>query len=280
VSVTSVDWRAPRISAWNAIVAITRRDVWIERSYQLRLVLRVIGIFFFAATLFFVSDLVRHPKELNQYSGNYFDFVVVGLAVVSFATVGLRSFNQALANEQAQGTLEMLLTTPTPVPTLLAGALVVPLCIAALQVALLVGVGVGIVGVGFSLEGVLLSVPLFALTFANFCAMGIFSACFTVIAKRGDPISGPLAQATSFLAGALFPVSLLPGPLEVLAHAFPAFYGIHGIREALLTHAGITDVLDDTGILLAFAIVLVPLSLWVFSRSVRVARATGTLGTY
>ena len=59
-------------------------------------------------------------------------------------------------------------------------------------------------------------------------------ASIAVLAKRGDPLSGPLIQATAVLSGALFPVSVFPPALELLARCFPAYYGINGLREALL----------------------------------------------
>jgi ABC-2 type transport system permease protein len=71
-------------------------------------------------------------------------------------------------------------------------------------------IGIGVLGVGLSLHGVIVSVPVVVLTVANFCAMGIASAAVVLLVKRGDPISGPLYQATLILSGAIFPVELIP----------------------------------------------------------------------
>jgi ABC-2 type transport system permease protein len=262
------------------VAALARRDAAIEVSYHFRLLLRVIGIFFAAATLFFLAELVHAPSELGKYSGDYFDYALIGLAVVSMATVGLGAFNATLAQEQSQGTLEILLSTPVRAGTLLAGTFVVPLAIATVQVVLLVGIGIGFVGVGFSPGGIALSLPVLALTLLTFAAIGIVSAGLVILVKRGDPITAPLAQLTAFFAGAIFPVTLLPGPLEVVAHCFPAYYAIEGLRDALLTDGGADAVRGDVLVLTIFAAILVPSSLWLFSRALRAARATGTLGTY
>ena len=97
------------------------------------------------------------PDELTEYGGNYFDFAMVGLAVMSVAGLGIGTFNDTITREQTLGTLEVLLVTPTPVPVLLAGSLVLPLALTFIDIALYVGVGIGVFGVGLSLSGVLLS---------------------------------------------------------------------------------------------------------------------------
>jgi hypothetical protein len=52
------------------------------------------------------------------------------------------------------------------------------------------------------------------------------------------------------------------------------------MRDALLTDGGADAVRGDVLVLTIFAAILVPSSLWLFSRALRAARATGTLGTY
>jgi ABC-2 type transport system permease protein len=205
---------------------------------------------------------------------------MVGLAVMSVAGLGIGAFNETIMREQTLGTLEVLLVTPTPVPVLLAGSLVLPLALTFVDVALYVGIGIGLIGGGITLSGVLLAFPFFVLTLASFCAFGIVGASITVLAKRGDPISGLLIQATSILSGALFPVTVLPLALEVLAHCFPVYYGITGLREALLGGAGWREVGPDLAVLSAFVVVMLPASVWIFGRALAASRRAGILGNY
>ena len=95
----------------------------------------------------------------------------------------------------------------------------------------------------------ILGLPVLALTLATFCAFGIVGASFSCSVKRGDPLTLPLLQLTSILSGALFPVSVLPQPVEVLARAFPAYYGINGLREALIGRGAWSDVWPDLVVL-------------------------------
>ena len=101
---------------------------------------------------------------------------MIGLMVMSVASLGISTFNANIMAEQTLGTMEVLLATPTPLPVLLAGSFVFPLMLTAVDIMLYVTVGLGLLGTGLSVDGVLLSVPLLALTLATFCAFGIVGA--------------------------------------------------------------------------------------------------------
>jgi len=223
---------------------------------------------------------VNDRVHLRAYAGHYFEFVVIGTVLVAFVTLGLSTLSQTIADEQRAGTLEMLLSAPTSLPALLAGFLVVPLGLTTVQVAVEVAAAIAIFGAHFPLSGLLLALPVLVLTVATFCAFGIFSASFIVLTKRGDPFAIFVAQASTLLAGALFPVSVLPGPLQGMARAVPAFYGLDAMRAAVLGNAGLGDVAGKLLVLAAFAAALLPLAVLAFSRALRAARVTGTLGNY
>jgi ABC-2 type transport system permease protein len=261
------------------MIAVARRDAAVLLSYQFALLVRVLQAAVFVVTLYFISRLVQRPAVLGPYQGRYFEFALVGAILVSFATLGLGSFSQAISEEQRVGTLEMLLGSPTRLAVVLAGAFVVPLALTGLEVVAYGTAGV-LLGAHFSLPGVLLALPVLALTIATFCALGILSAGFIVLTKRGDPFALIGTQATTLLAGSLFPVAVFPGWLQPLSKAIPAYYGLHGIRAALLTGAGLRVVAGDAAVLAAFALALLPLSVIFFAWCVRVSRNAGTLGTY
>ncbi len=262
------------------MVAIARRDLQTERTYPLQHISRLFQLALTVLIAYYVSSLVEEPEALQGYRGGYFDYVMVGLGVMAIATLGVGTFTRNITTEQSLGTFEVLLSTPTRLSVLLAGSFVFPLLLTVVDIGIFLGFGIGVLGDGLTLTGLVLAVPLFALTLASFCAFGILGASLLVLAKRGDPLSAPLLQVTSILSGALFPVSVFPAVVEVLAHLFPAYYGINGLREALLGDGGWRDVLPDAAVLLAFAVVLLPLSVAVFGRAVAAARRTGTLANY
>jgi ABC-2 type transport system permease protein len=261
-------------------LAVLRRDWEIERTYRLRLLVMFISTLGFAVGLFFVGRLITDPAALGDYEGGYFDFAIVGLAVTTFAAVGLQAFSTSLVNEQSTGTIDLLLASPAPRRGLLFGQFLLPFGIALIEFVALLGLGVGVFGSGLPSGGILLCIPILALTTATFAAVGIVGAAVLMIAKRGDALSGPFLQVTLLLSGAVYPLDVLPAGLRVLSLFIPATWAIKAARELLLGGGSIVDVLPEIAVLIGFVVVMLPLSLMAFGRCLRYARRQGLLGAY
>lgn len=260
------------------IAAIARRDLALERSYQVQLFLRFMAVGISIATFFFLGRLVGESEQLAGYRGGYFEFALIGLMVLALSFVCVSAFAASVQAAQTDGTLEILLSTATRLPTLLAGTLLVPMLFALLEASLYLVIGAAAADLLLSPVRLLLALLLLTLTLGTFAAVGIFSATLIVLTKRGDPISSLAVQATNLLAGAVYPVTVLPEGLQVLSRLLPAFYGLRGIRELLLADGGLADVAPDLAALVLFNALLLPLSLIALNRALRIARVTGTLG--
>jgi ABC-2 type transport system permease protein len=171
------------------------------------------------------------------------------------------------------------MATPTRVSVLLIGSFVFPLALTSIDL-VLYGAGMVVFGDGVEPSGLVYVLPLLVLTLASFCAFGVVGAAIVVLTKRGDPMTGPIVALTSILSGAVFPVSTFPAAVQVVAKSFPAFYGINGLREALLTESGWREIGPDIAVLAAFDLVLLPLSVYLFGRALSAARRTGTLSSF
>jgi ABC-2 type transport system permease protein len=260
------------------VSALARRDLIIELSYHFQLVLRFFSIFMAVVMFYFLGRLVGDADELDRYRGGYFEFALIGLLVLGFSQALVNSLGRSIQSAQGDGTLEILLATPASLTTLMAGTLAVPILFAAVEAGIYLGLGWLFAGVTLPLGGLPIAGVLLILTLGSFAAVGVFSAAFIVLTKRGDPFSSLVLQASNLLAGAMFPVVLFPEWLQTVSRFVPAFYGLRGIREVLLANGGLADVMPDLLALLAFNAVLLPTSLFALSHAVRLARITGTLG--
>jgi ABC-2 type transport system permease protein len=262
------------------IWAVVRRDALIATTYRLTLVTRIVSVAFVAVILFYISKLIRSAPELAGFAGGYFEYALVGMAVMSVGGLGLRNFARTIATEQTAGTLEMLLAAPLRIGTLLTGTFVVPFFLTAIQLVGLLFVGIGLFGVGIPFERFLVALPVLVLTTMLFCAIGVISAAFMVVTKRRDPFAPAFMQVSGLLSGAIFPPSLFPGWVQDVIQAFPLFHSLKAMREALLSGGGFADVSSELLVLLGFTVIMVPLSVAIFTRALRLARVTGMLGTY
>ena len=116
-----------------------------------------------------------------------------------------------------------------------------------------------VVGVQLTVTGVLELIPMiFVLAFA-LSALGVAFASRMRSLQAFQMVMNFLMMPIFFLAGALFPLSNLPGWMTVLTRLDPATYGIDPIRRASLGASGVPHaVLDRFGI----TILGQTLSLW------------------
>jgi ABC-2 type transport system permease protein len=272
--------RSEQSGAVAQTLAVARRDLVIELSYPFNMVLRYAQVLFWCLTLYFVAKLVHQPPELQRYHGDYFGFALIGVSVSTVVGVALGGFGRSVTDEQKTGTLELLLASPVRLITLMTGSVIVPIALALVQIVIYLLSAWLLFGLDIQPGGVLLMVPLLLLSLVVFGTFGVLSAAFVVLTKRGDPFTVLLTQMSTLVAGAIFPVGVLPGPVQNLSKLLPAYYTLHGMRETLLIGAGLGDIVGDLVALAVFAVVLLPVSTWVFSRAVAAARVTGTLGNY
>jgi ABC-2 type transport system permease protein len=114
-------------------------------------------------------------------------------------------------------------------------------------------------------------------TGAAMLSIGIATAATVLVVKRGHSLAALAIFGMGLVGGAFFPVSVLPGWLEVIGHVVPTRFAFDGLRSALYTGGGWgTDAL----VLTAFAVVLLPVALWFFSRALRWATRNGSLSQY
>ena len=251
-------------------------------SYRLAFIMQFVSIFFGVASFYFVSRIVGPASSpyLKEYGGSYFGFVLVGIALLGFQGVGMASFSSALSSAQSQGTLEAMLMTPTRVSTVILASAGWSYVFATLRVlvymacgALLFGVRLGDGNYAGLLAALLLSI-------VSFSSLGILAASFTMLFKRGDPVTSLLTSGINLLGGVFFPVEVFAARapwLVPVTQVLPLTYALHAMRLALLQRASLADLAPDLLILALFAVVLLPLSLVVFRWTVDRARVDGSL---
>jgi ABC-2 type transport system permease protein len=110
-----------------------------------------------------------------------------------------------------------------------------------------------------------------------FTGLGVLSAGYAILFKRGNPVKWFFLGGAGLVSGVMYPVSVLPPALQFVARLVPVTYSLEGMRLALLQNTSIVDLWPDLRALLLFAVVLLPISLAVFSWALRRTKITGTL---
>ena len=265
------------------IWAFIVRDWRLQLSYRMQFFLRVLSILIVVTTLFFISKIFTGftDPRFAQWRDPLAAWLT-GLAVLNYFMTGFSSLANAIRQEQVQGTLESVLMTPISVPTVIVASSAWDFVQATFFSSLYLLFGWLFFDVHYR-GNFLIALAFLLLTTVVLSCLGILSASFAMVFKRGDPFGIFLGAGSALFSGVFFPTQLISeyaGGLAYISRILPATYGLDGIRRVLIEGQGFGQVREPLITLLGFLAVLLPLSLWVFGRAVRRAKREGSLIQY
>ncbi len=263
---------------FDKLAAIARRDLLIAARYRNALGIKLAGMLIEVAALYYLARAVGPSFRPDGMA--YFPFLLVGTGFYAFFVAGINSFVSAIHDAQVSGTMEVLVTTSTPPAVLLLLSAFSGFAQWTLQLVAYLVLGMALFRLppaGVNLAGCL---AVFALSLAVAVALGIAAAALQVSVQRGGAVVWLFGSVLWLLTGMMFPVSALPGPLQRLASFIPITYALDGLRLALMKGAGFGELARPLEALGVFALLLLPLSLLLFSHALRQARLEGTLSFY
>ena len=258
-----------------------KRGYLLQMSYKFDFLLRLFFMLFNILTYYFIAKMMGDAaaQYLEPYGGDYFSFVLIGMAFSGYLMISLRSFSESVRDEQMMGTLEAMLVTPTRTSSIIALSSLWSFIFASFRVLIYLLVGV-ILGVDMSRANIGGALLILILTIICFSSIGILSASFIMVFKKGDPINMLLMGTSELFGGVLFPIEVFPDWLQSISHILPITYSVNGMRHALLQGYSLAELAPDILTLVLFSLALLPLSLFIFDRAVMKVKAEGGLVQY
>ncbi|HKV23590.1 MAG TPA: ABC transporter permease [Candidatus Acidoferrum sp.] len=262
-----------------ALWAFLRRDFAIARTYRTVFLFEAVEALFGVALLYYVAKFVDSPQLRGALptSESYFAFSLIGFVFLDYLNAGMDAFDRSLMEARDSGTLEHLLVTQTSLSGILAGSALYPFAAATLRIAIYLGWGAILFHFPLEAANWLAVAAVLLATLLAFSGLGILSASYLLLFKRGNPAKWFFLGLSSVVGGMLFPITILPDWLQVIARLNPVTYALQAMRAALLHGAGFEPVWRPLLVLLLFAAILLPLSMLVFAWCLRRTKTTGTL---
>lgn len=269
------------MSALSVPVAFFVRDYRLAVSYRAGFFFEIAGAIVNVFIFYFVSEFFGSAISgaLEQYGGNYFLFVIIGIAFTTYLRVGLGGISTKVRDGQLMGTLELMLISPSALPvTLLSSALWGHL-MATFGVVTYV---VFAIAVGPDLGSPNLAIAVMALLIAiiGFNAIGLIVAASVIVLKQGSPVNWLVNTASVLLAGVFYPTSVLPDVLRTLAQALPMTHALEIVRRSLLAGESMATLAPSFVALVALTAIYLPLGLLASHWAVRLAQTDGSLTAY
>lgn len=209
-----------------------------------------------AAWLIFMGVVLPIKK------GNYLDFILPGILVMTVLNAGL-SGGSSLMFDKTLGYLNKFLAVPSPRESILLGKILFITIKGLTQSLIILGIGILI---GATVQSLLTYVATFAILFLFGVFIASFGATIAIHLDNYDSYSAAQAFISMplYLAStALISFEDMPKALYYIAKVNPLSYAIDSIREAA---AGAMPLLS-IAVLALLVIIIMPLCVWMFRKA-------------
>jgi ABC-2 type transport system permease protein len=264
-----------------AAFALLRASWLSASSYKVSTILSLVGIAAAVVPIYFIARALE-PFMADVIRGEghqYFGFLLVGAVTFWFLRVAVRSLPSLIGSSIGNGTLEAMLTTPTPVPVVLGGMMSYGFSWTALRGLVFLTAG-WMLGAAINWERVPIAVLIVVLIILAHVSIGLMGAAAVLAFRTPGPLPQAILIASALLGGVYYPTKVVPSWLEHLSALLPLTYGLRALRRVLLDGMPLAAVSVDVGILMLFTAVLLALGASAFSRALRYARRNGSLSHY
>ena len=260
------------------------KDLRIAASYKAQFIFSIFSIFVSIFFIYIFSSLFESSTSevLDKYGGNYFNFLFFGFITAELTFLFLNTMPNKVREYQMTGIFEELIMSGRKEIDIIISSLIYPMVFQLFRLGCyFIALFVSGIELNFLQNFSMISV----LAFFSFavCLIGIsfVSTAVTILYKTPSVINRIYLSATSILSGVAFPIELLPKYLEKISYIFPTTHFLNIIRNDSLN-----SWYDDYGftegmmILLILAVSLLILGVFLFNKSVQVAKKNGSLLLY
>ena len=262
-------------------IAFIRRDFQVETSYKLNFLLEGVNSLLWLFLFYFLNVLVDPSSQsLQKYGGNYFFFVLIGVAFARYFHLTLGTFSGSIQRAQVTGCLEAMLSTQTSPEACILMSSLYSLLYAFTQILLIFLVGWLFLDFDLSHMRFIPTSVIFLFSVLTFMGFGIISAASIVVLKKGDPLGWVITSGSTLLGGAYFPIEVMPAWMQALAKLIPATHALDALRLTILKGHTLQMVSSQVITLGLMAGFILPVSLQLFRLAVRKAKRDGTLVQY
>ncbi|HWA16526.1 MAG TPA: ABC transporter permease [Gemmatimonadales bacterium] len=264
------------------VLALMRVGWLSALSYRLNMVFSLFGLLATFIPVYLVSGALQPvaANSIRSEGGEYFGFLVFGLATITVVSAAVNVIPSVITATISNGTLELLLTTPTRTPWIVLGLASYDLAWAVVRGLILILAGVAL-GMGTHLAGIPMALLGLLLTLLAYMGAGLGLAAMILAFRTIGPLATGLTAASALLGGAYYSTTVIPSWIQHLAVIFPLTYGLRIMRRSWLQgDYHWAAVGPDLAILIALTLVSLFIGAILFHMALNHARREGTLGQY
>ena len=263
------------------VFALMRANWLTALSYRVNMFFTYAGLVVGIVPLYFISHALQPmmAATIKTESPEFFAFLIVGMVTHQFVSMSVNSLHGALSSEIGSGSFEALMSTPTPLPSLLLGMIGQSFTMTSLRT-LVLSVAALAFGAHVVWHGVIPALLILMLIILSYLPFGIFAASLVLAFRATGPFPGGVVTASALLGGVYYPTQVIPAWIAGFSKFIPLTYGLRSLRRSLLDGAPLSASAADLGIVGVATVVLMALSLATFIKALSYAKHSGTLTQY
>lgn len=262
----------------SATFAIVRRDWQMFISYRLRFITGWLSAFFTLTLFYYISRLVQIDSFPSP--DDYYAFVVVGLIILQVLSSTLYNPPIAVQEELRAGTFERFVVSPFGPVASLCSTLVFPFLYSLANAVVMLAFAWIVFDLPVQWSTAAIAVPVAVLGSLAFASFGVALLGMVLVVKQAVSGTNWILALLSLVAGLYFPVTLLPDWIEWTSQVQPFTPTVDLLRNVLVGTPLDGSAWLDVLLVAGFAVVMMPLSVWVLRASVRATRRRGTILEY
>lgn len=262
-------------------LALIRASFLTAASYRLAMFVSVASLVFQIIPTYYIGktlDPFMAPAIKGQ-GGDYFGFLVMGTIAYLLLAAAVDSLPRALERGISTGTLELVFSTPTPVPALLVGLTGYELLWTVLRSIVVLAAATAF---GFDAHWGRFpaAAVILGLVVVTYFGIGMIAGAMIIAYRRTASIQTVAIVGSAMLGGVTYPPSMVPDWIERVSYVIPMTYGLRAVRQLVIDDRPLASVVPDVAILTASCVLLLGLGSLCMTYALRRARAEGTLSQY
>ncbi len=205
-------------------------------------------------------------------------YLIIGTIVWRYLSVIFYWLTDIIGMERWEGTIEYTLMAPIARITHLTGHTAFAVVYSMFHTAVILAITSLFFELDLSKANLFGGALVLLVGSISFIGVGVAVAILPLLfPEKGQQMTHVIISLLLLVSGVYYPVSVLPGWLQVFAQYSPATYVLEGTRAALLNGAATVALWEYILPLIGMGVIAIPVGLWLFGLAERYAKRTGKL---
>jgi ABC-2 type transport system permease protein len=263
-----------------ALFGFAERQLNIYKRYW---VWELVWLFYSIVSVLSIGFLASGLGTLGA-GGAAFDFkraqlyLLIGALLWGYLSLVFMEAAYAIAWERWEGTIEYTFMAPVRRMTHLMGICLFAIGYGLVRTVIVLIAAVAIFNLDFSHANLLGTLAVLAASIVPLIGLAILTSVLPLLSpQKGEQMSFAVQGFVLLVSGVYYPLSVLPLPLQLAGMLSPLTYSLAGMRRSMLDGAGVGELLPTMAVLVGMGVLLIPVSVVVFTWAENRAKRLGLL---